>query len=196
MKWSSLFVVMISIVTSSAQHQINKPNAQKMENENYTSTLLVDQNASAVYQAIQQFSQWWSEEIEGSTNVLGETFFYHYKDVHLCKIKLIETIPNEKLVYLVVDNQFNFTEDQSEWINTLLIFDISKQDEKTQITFTHKGLHPNHECYKVCNEAWTHYIQDSLYQLITTGIGLPNPKDQDGFNAELVEKWKLGDDSK
>jgi hypothetical protein len=27
--------------------------------------------------------------------------------------------------------------------------------------------------------------------LIATGKGNPNPKDKDGFNAELAEKWKL-----
>jgi len=27
--------------------------------------------------------------------------------------------------------------------------------------------------------------------LITAGEGQPNPKEKDGFNAEIVEKWKL-----
>jgi hypothetical protein len=52
-------------------------------------------------------------------------------------------------------------------------------------------LVPEYECYEVCNDAWTGYIKNSLYKLITSGKGEPNPKDKEGFNAELAKKWKL-----
>jgi len=161
-----------------------------MNNENYTSTIIVDNTPTEVFNAITNFRAWWSEEIEGKTDKVNETFFYHYKDVHLCKIKLIEIIPDKKLVYQVVDNQFNFTKDKSEWVNTKLIFDISTENGKTKLQFTHEGLVPEYECYEVCNDAWTSYIQGSLHSLITTGKGKPNPK-EGGLNAELVEKWGL-----
>jgi hypothetical protein len=50
---------------------------------------------------------------------------------------------------------------------------------------------PGYECYKVCYDAWGNYIKSSLYNFITTGKGQPNPKDKDGFNAELAAKWKI-----
>lgn len=162
-----------------------------MEKGDYTSNITVENEITAAFNAIKNFRAWWSEDIEGNTGKLGETFFYHYKDVHLCKLKLIEEIPNKELVYLVVENQFNFTKDKTEWRNTKLIFDLTSEGNNTKITFTHKGLTPQYECYKICNDAWTNYIQNSLYKLITTGKGEPNPKDKDGFNAEIVKKWKL-----
>lgn len=161
------------------------------DNKSFTTTILVDQAPEAAFRAIQNFRAWWSEEIEGNTDILNETFFYHYKDIHLCKIKLIEKVPNQRLVYLVVDNQFNFVKDKTEWVNTKLIFEISNTGNKTEVKFTHEGLVPTYECYQVCNEAWTGYIKNSLYTLITTGKGNPNPKDKDGFNAALAEKWNL-----
>ncbi len=162
-----------------------------MKKDNYTSIITVENEITAAFNAIKNFRAWWSEDIEGKTGKLGETFFYHYKDVHLCKLKLIEEIPNKKLVYLVIENQFNFTKDKTEWTNTKLIFDLTSEGNNTKIIFTHEGLTPQYECYKICNDAWTNYIQNSLYKLITTGKGEPNPKDKDGFNAEIVEKWKL-----
>src|SRR5690606_18703433 len=45
-------------------------------------------------------------------------------------------------------------------------------------TFTHRGLVPAYECYKICHDAWTHYIQGSLKELITTGKGKPTPEDE------------------
>ncbi len=162
-----------------------------MNNNDYYTSILVDSTPETAYNAIMDFRAWWSEEIEGNTDRLNETFFYHYKDIHLCKIKLIEAVPNQKLVYQVVDNQFSFTTDQTEWVNTKLIFDISPEGNRTKVTFTHQGLVPDYECYEVCNEAWTGYIHNSLHKLITTGKGEPNPKDKDGFNAEIAKKWKL-----
>ncbi|MGB4848993.1 MAG: SRPBCC domain-containing protein [Saprospiraceae bacterium] len=161
------------------------------ESKSFTATILVDQNPATAFNAIKNFRAWWSEEIEGKTDKLNEDFFYHYKDIHLCKIKLIEIVPDKKLVYLVLDNQFNFIKDKTEWVNTKLIFDISKDDGKTKVQFTHEGLVPEYECYNVCNDAWSGYINKSLYNLISIGIGNPNPLDKDGFNAELAEKWKL-----
>lgn len=158
--------------------------------KNFTANILIAQDPETTFNAIKNFRAWWSEEIEGNTGELNEEFFYHYKDVHLCKMKLIEIIPDKKLVYQVLDNQFNFVKDKSEWINTKLIFEITTQDDKTRVQFTHQGLVPEYECYNVCNDAWTSYIQGSLQSLITTGKGKPNPK-EGGLNAELVEKWGL-----
>ena len=162
-----------------------------MENKSFTASLLVSQSPATAFKAIKNFRGWWSEEIEGNTDQLNEEFFYHYKDIHLCKIKLMEVIPDKKLVYQVLENQFNFIQDQSEWVNTKLIFEISSEGNQTKVQFTHEGLVPDYECYNVCNDAWSGYIKKSLYNLISTGKGEPNPKDKDGFNAELADKWKL-----
>ena len=162
-----------------------------MQNQNFTAAIAVDQNRTAAFNAIKNFRAWWSEEIEGNTDKLNEVFFYHYKDIHLCKIKLIEMVPDKKLVYQIVDNQFSFTKDKTEWINTKLIFEITDEGDKTRIRFTHEGLVPEYECYNVCFDAWTGYIKKSLYNLITTGKGNPNPLEGEGFNAQLAEKWKL-----
>lgn len=162
-----------------------------MDKQDYTATIWVEQSPHEVFEAAKNFRAWWSEEIEGNTEELNEVFFYHYKDVHQCQVKLIDLIPDKGLVYQVLDNQFSFTEDKSEWINTKLIFTISTEGSNTKLLFTHEGLVPDYECYEVCYDAWSNYIKKSLYDLITTGKGHPNPKETDGFNAEIVKKWKL-----
>ena len=145
-----------------------------MTTPDFTTTILVDQSPAAAFDAINNVRGWWSEEIEGSTNKLNEEFNYHFEDVHRCKMKLIELIPTEKVVWLVLDNYFKFTKDKSEWTGTKIIFEITEQDNKTQIRFTHQGLVPEYECYEICRGAWTNYIQNSLRSLITTGKGQPN----------------------
>lgn len=187
------FIAIFALLSCNSQNRNSHQNinSRQMESKNFTSTILVDKDITTSFNAIKNFRAWWSEDIEGNTDKLGDTFFYHYKDVHLCKLKLVEEIPNKKLVYLVVDNKFNFTKDTTEWTNTKLVFDISKEGEQTKVTFTHEGLTSQYECYEICKDAWTNYIQNSLFKLIMNGKGEPNPKDKDGFNAEIVEKWKL-----
>jgi hypothetical protein len=162
-----------------------------IKDNSFTKTITVSKSASEAFDAIQNFRGWWSEEIDGHTDRLNETFFYHYKDIHLCKIMLIEAVPGKKLVYQVTENEFNFIKDQSEWVNTKLIFNIKSPGDRTEVEFTHQGLVPDYECYEVCNDAWSGYITNSLKNFIETGKGNPNPKDKDGFNAELAEKWGL-----
>ena len=160
-----------------------------MTTTDFTTTLVVDQTPEDVFNAVNNVRGWWSEEIEGGTEKLNDEFTYHYKDVHISKMKLIEVIPNEKVVWLVMDNHFNFTKDRSEWKGTRISFEISQKDNKTQIRFTHLGLVPEYECYDICRDAWSNYIRNSLRSLITTGEGQPNPK-EGGFNEQLLQQQK------
>jgi len=161
-----------------------------MTTPDFTTTILVDQTPSAAFNAITNPRGWWSEEIEGSTERLNDVFNYHFEDIHRCQIKLIEVIPDKKVVWFVMDNYFKpgifgdasnhsrskdrLTEDKTEWTGTKISFEIAEKDNKTQIRFTHLGLVPEYECYEACFNGWTHYIGQSLLSLITTGKGQPN----------------------
>ncbi len=149
-----------------------------MKSKDYTTTFTVDQTPEEAFQAIKNVRGWWSQEIEGRTDKVGDEFTYHYQDVHRCKMRLVETIPYKKVVWLVVDNYFNFTEDKREWKDTKIIFELSKKGDKSEIRFTHLGLIPQYECFNVCSNAWGSYINGSLLSLIATGKGKPNQKEK------------------
>ncbi len=163
-----------------------------MTSRDFTTTIVVDQTPEEVFNTINNVRGWWSEEIEGSTEKLNDEFTYHYKDVHLSKMKLIEVISNEKVVWLVLDNNFNFTKDKSEWNGNKIIFEITEKENKTQLQFTQFGLIPEYECYNICRDAWTNYIQNSLGSLITTGKGKPNgidnPRTEDEKNLGSADR--------
>ncbi len=149
-----------------------------MNNQNFTAAISVDQTPKEAFTAILNVRGWWSENIEGSTDKLGEEFTYSYKDVHRCRMKLIEVVPDKKAVWLVLDNYFDFTQDKSEWKGTKIVFEVSEKDNKTEIRFTHQGLVPEYECFHVCSNAWGSYIHGSVRSLITTGKGHPNQKEK------------------
>jgi hypothetical protein len=147
-----------------------------MNTLDFNITILVDQTPEAAFNAINNVRGWWSEEIEGPTEKLNDEFKYHYEDVHRCQMKITESVPGQKVVWLVLENYFKFTEDKNEWTGNKIIFDIAEKDNKTEIQMTQQGLVPAYECYDICRDAWTTYIQKSLRNLISTGKGQPNGK--------------------
>lgn len=151
-----------------------------MNDKNFSIAILVDRPARKVFNAINDVRGWWSKEIEGDTDKLDEEFTYRYKDVHHCKIKVVEVVQDKKVVWLVLDNYFSFIEDKTEWIGTKIIFKISEKGNKTEMRFTHLGLVPEYECYDICFDAWSNYIKNSLHSLITSGKGQPNAKEDQG----------------
>jgi uncharacterized protein YndB with AHSA1/START domain len=149
-----------------------------MKAENLTISFEVDQSPEEVFDAINNVRGWWSGEIDGITDRLGEVFTYRYKDVHRSTQKITEFVPGRKVVWHVTDAQLNFVEDKNEWNGTEVVFDITPKGDKTEVTFTHVGLVPAFECYGGCSGAWGFYINDSLRNLITQGKGQPNEKEK------------------
>lgn len=148
----------------------------KMKKQNYSVSITVNATAPEAFNGINSVSKWWTEYLEGSSQKLNDEFTVRFDDVHVSKQKLIEVIPNKKVVWLVTDSKLNFVENKHEWTNTKISFEIFNQGNKTKIIFTHFGLVPNIECYGGCTKAWDQYIKGSLFKLLTEGKGTPELK--------------------
>ena len=149
-----------------------------MTEQSYTTTVTVDRAPNEVFDAINDVRGWWSEEVEGRTDQVGSQFRYRGHDEantveHVATIRVEQLVPGRRIVWRVLDNHFSFTDDQTEWKDTEIRFDISEKDGATEVRFTHAGLVPAYECFDVCSNAWGFYIGDSLRSLITTGEGTP-----------------------
>ncbi len=124
-----------------------------MNAHSYTASIFVDATPDQIFNAINDVRGWWSHDIEGNTDQLGEEFTFRGKDVHFSKIKVTELVPGEKIEWLVLDNYMSFIEDQSEWKDTRIAFGISQQSEGAEVRFSYIGLVPAYECFDVCANA-------------------------------------------
>src|ERR1035438_2038288 len=148
-----------------------------MKTKNFTTTITVSQSPKAVFDAINNVRGWWSGEILGRTDKLGEEFTYRYEDLHRTTQKITEFIPGEKVVWHVLKSRISFVKDMAEWNGTEIVFEITKKSKKTQLRFTHTGLVRSIECYGDCSGAWSYIIKNSLRSLITKGKGQPIGKE-------------------
>jgi hypothetical protein len=136
-----------------------------MKKENFTYSFTSSKSPKEIYELLLNIEQWWSglyeETIKGKSRQLNDEFsFKAGGGIHNTSQRLIELIPHKKIVWLVTNSKLTFLSDPSEWENTKICFDISKEGDKTLVTFTHDGLTPEIECYNACSGGWTGYLEN------------------------------------
>jgi Activator of Hsp90 ATPase homolog 1-like protein len=146
-----------------------------MEKQDYTASILVRATADKAFKSINEVAAWWTENIEGSSEKLNDVFIVHFGEAFVT-MKIVESVPDKRVVWNVTDCYLHWLADKEEWKNTRIVFDISAEGDSTRIQFTHVGLTPQAECYDSCVKGWDQYIKDSLAKLIKEGKGLPQRK--------------------
>ena len=157
-----------------------------MKNQDYTVSITVNATAREAFNRINKVSEWWTENLEGSSQKLDDEFTVRFGEVHVSTQKLVEVVRDKKVVWLVTDSHLNFTKNKHEWTGSKVVFEIVEKDNKTKIIFTHLGLVPEIECFDACSNAWGPYIKESLMNLINSGKGFPTSKER--MPREAVKK--------
>ena len=134
-----------------------------MKKDSYTNSFTSSKTTEEVFDVLLNVQQWWTgfyeETIKGKSKRVDDEFIFKAGGgAHYSKQKLIELISNKKIVWLVTDSKLNFLNNASEWTGSKICFDISANNNKTKVTFTHDGLVPQIECYNDCSGGWSKYL--------------------------------------
>ena len=86
-----------------------------MKTSDFRFTITTDQTSEQIFNAIRNVREWWSgiysEKFEGETKNLNDEFSFTAENgVHYSKHKLIEVLPNKKIVWQVIDGSLSFVE--------------------------------------------------------------------------------------
>jgi uncharacterized protein YndB with AHSA1/START domain len=141
-----------------------------MEANNCTVTMEVSASPEVVFRSItHDVAKWWGgKDLEGNSTDLNDEFIINHPGAHYSKQELVELVPNKKIVWLVTESTMSWLKnDQHEWANTRMIFEISTKGDTTVLHFTHEGLVPDKECYDLCQQGWNTVIKDYLFNWIT-----------------------------
>lgn len=142
-----------------------------MGNNDFKSSISAKISAREAIRKISHVPVWWGINFTGSSEKLNDKFTVTMGGDSFFDFTVAELIPGKKVVWLITDCYMPWYSDKKEWANTRLIFDLTENDGITELNFRHEGLTPNVECYKDCEQGWTHWIKTSLFSYFTTGKG-------------------------
>src|SRR3954447_21738706 len=130
-----------------------------LDQHSYRTTFVVEATPEETFAAVNDVRGWWSEDLDGVTDSVRAEFAFRGNhegvNVHRAQIKVTDLVPGERVAWHVLDNHFTFTEEQSEWTDTRIVFELTPADAGTEVRFSHLGLLSTHECYDVCSNAWS-----------------------------------------
>jgi len=141
-------------------------------NKNFHITILVNASAAETMKKISLVNGWWAKNFSGSAEKLNDKFTVNFGETFV-DFQVSELVPNKKVVWKVIDCNLHWIKTKKEWNNTEVVFELSSENEKTKINFTHVGLVRGVECYEDCEVGWTGHVTGSLVKFINEGKGTP-----------------------
>jgi len=137
-----------------------------MIHQKYTVAIDVARPPEEVFSCVNMPGKWWPEDVKGKCTKVNDEFVFTSGDSHYSKNKVIELIPNLKVVWLVTDSIRKT--DNFSWTGTKYIFELAPKDGSTLLEFIYDGFILDDEAdrlVQVCDMV----IKDMLYNFIVHG---------------------------
>ena len=139
-----------------------------MKKANYTVAIELAKSPPDVFNHVIDLKKWWPEDFEGEDIKLNSEFIFTTGDSHYSKNKVIEWVPNKKLVWLATESIRKT--DNFDWTGTKMIFELTPKDDNTLVKFTYDGVVLENETgrlVQICDMV----LKEMFYNFITTGKG-------------------------
>lgn len=143
----------------------------------YQRCLILEARPAAVYAALTTpagLRGWWTQDCHVDTEVGGKLHLrFGSTEKHL---RIERLVPMREVRWRCTGAHIAAGQlrRRDEWVGTELVFRLTPDGlHRTRLDFEHIGLDPSLECYRMCNDAWNHFL-DSLQQFVETGRGMPH----------------------
>jgi hypothetical protein len=144
-----------------------------MTTQDYYRSITADIAPKEAFDKITRVSEWWSKDFEGKSEEPNDVFTVRFKNGDMYKVKVVEIIPNKKIVWEVIDSYQGWHNDHTEWVGTKIVWEVFPQKDSVEVKMTHSGLVPECECFDKCSQGWDYLMQKSLSKFLTENTGLP-----------------------
>lgn len=145
---------------------------------NFKKTITVCATKEQAFDAVTiGIRNWWGNSNSTITKVGDEfSIFFEEETEWRFEATVLDKLNEVHWKCIYANHSFsNLKGIKEEWLNSEIIFIFKNLDEDTiELSFEHKGLTPELNCYEICDSGWTHFIVKSLKQYLETGIGSPN----------------------
>jgi hypothetical protein len=140
----------------------------EIQNKKYTVEIEIAKSLNDVFNHVIDVSKWWPEDFEGTSIKLDTEFIFSTGDSHYSKNKVIEFVPNKKLVWVTTESRRKT--DNFDWTGTKMIFELIPQEDTTMLQFTYDGVVLENEwdrLVQICDMT----IKELFYNFIINGKG-------------------------
>jgi hypothetical protein len=144
-----------------------------MNQQDYHYSITANITAKEAFENISHVPEWWATNFEGNSEKLNNIFTVCFGETFVT-FKIIEVVPEKRIVWQVIDCYLHWLKDKKEWKDSKISWDISTKNNLTQIAMTHIGLVPEIACYNECKKGWDFFVGESLLKLLTEHKGLPD----------------------
>ena len=135
---------------------------------NYTVEIEVAKSPDDVFNHVINLSKWWPEEFEGENIKLNTEFVFRTGDGHYSKNKVVEFVPNQKVVWLTTGSIRKI--DNFDWTGTKMIFELTPKGDNTLLKFTYDGVVLENESDRLVQIS-DMTIKEIFYNFIVNGKG-------------------------
>eukprot|EP01132_Coremiostelium_polycephalum_P000414 gene414-524_t len=142
---------------------------------NFDHTISLNVATNKIFNAITDgIPLWWTQMYEGSGNKQNDIFTIKFGEAVFKTMRVQELVENSKIVWYVENSKLGIPElkNQTEWIGTTIVWQITEKENGAELHITHIGLSPNVECYETCTAGWNQFL-NSLTLFLETGHGKP-----------------------
>lgn len=142
----------------------------------YQQSFIVKANPAIVYAALtttKGIRGWWTQDCEVA-EVVGGNINLRFGGTHK-EMRIEKLEPNQEVRWRCTAAYINldWLTHKDEWVGTEILFRLTPDGQgHTRLDFDHIGLVPDFECYDLCNNGWTFFL-NSLQQFAETGEGEP-----------------------
>lgn len=117
--------------------------------------------------AVGSLAGWWTSTTTGES-APGEALNFHFGE-HVARMRVEALEPNRRVVWRCTDAS-------SEWIDTLLTFELTEEQGGTLLRFGHRNWKEGSDFFAHCSMKWATFLL-SLREFAETGKGRPYPHD-------------------
>ncbi len=145
----------------------------------FKKTILVHTSKEKAFNAVtHNVNKWWGNVDNTDVSKMGDEFSIFFEEGTEWRFSVTKLDQFNKVAWKCIYANHSYggiKGIKEEWLNSEIHFAFKDlAEDSLEISFEHKGLTPDLNCYEMCDAGWTHFITNSLKRYLETGIGAPN----------------------
>jgi hypothetical protein len=141
----------------------------------YKTSLKVKANQVDAFNAVaSELDKWWGK-VDSPVSKEGDKFTVSFGSTKW-RFEVTKYSEQDQINWRCIEAEHivdELSDIEQEWLDTELFWTFTENGGEVEVSFVHKGLTPQLNCYNICEAGWNFFISTSLKNYLKTGKGNP-----------------------